>query len=248
MGIFDKLFGKDKSEDSKKFSFQVARSVKKITNPNQQPAERKFAIQSLAQLGTDEAAKALVLRFGMRAEQSIVDEEEKKMAADALIGMGEKSIAPVQEFIRHETSLYWPIRTLAGIIGKETTVDFLLQEIEDCEAIFERDVLRKMELISNLNQFDDTRVPDTLKKVLDEEENEEIKARAIEGLGDIADKDMIKYFIDRLVNPRETQRIRNVLLQIAVDKKWKMKYRRDEIKPLLPATYWIDDVGIIRRK
>lgn len=248
MGIFDKIFGKDNPDNGKKFSFQVARAVKKITNPNQQPTERKYAIQSLAQLGTDEAAQALVLRFGMKSEQSIVDEEEKKMAADALVGMGERSVEPLEDFIRHETSLYWPIRALADILGKDVTVEFLLHELNACEAIFERDVLRKMELVSNLTQFNDPMVPDALKKILDEDENEEIKARAIEGLADIADQDMIRYFIDRFVNPKETQRIRNVLLQIAVEKKWKVKYRRDEIKPLLPATYWIDDIGIIRRK
>ncbi len=248
MGIFDKLFGGDKGDNGKKFSYQVARAVKKITNPNQQPTERKFAIQSLAQLGTDEAAQALVLRFSMRAEQSIVDEEEKKMAADALVGMGKKSVEPLKDFIHRETSLYWPIRALSRLIGEAETVDYLLQEIEECEAIFDRDVLRKMELVSNLTQFQDPRVVETLKKLLEEEENEEIKVKAIEGLSNLADNEIIRYFVDRFVNPDETQRIRNTILHIAVEKKWKMKYRREEIKQFLPPTYWIDDVGIIRRK
>lgn len=248
MGFLDKLFGsKDESGAAKGPSSALLRLQKKAANKYGQPQDRQHALKALADEGTEEAVTILLKRFTFRIEQSIGDEEEKHLVCDDLIRLGPISVPPILEFLETENSAYWPIKALREIVGDEKTVDHLLAIIDRAEAIFDRDIQRKVELVSNLREFHQERVRDLLMEFL-KDENEELRVQAVEGLLDLGHEDVADVMVDRLTDEEETQRVKTAILNLLIDKKWKVKQRKDEIRKIIPQSFWIDDTGVIRRR
>jgi HEAT repeat protein len=256
MGFFSKLFGsKDEAGDGaanppakpKGPSSTVVRLQKKLTNKYAQTQDRQGALGALADLGTEEAVTALLQRYTFRTEQTIGDEEEKRMVFDELVRLGPKSVQPILRFLETENAPFWPIRALRTIIGDEATVSELLRTIDAMEAIFDRDIQRKVELVSNLREFEDLRVRDRLLELMDDE-NEELRVHAVEGLASSGTEEMAAVLVERLVSEDETQRVKTAILNLLIERKWKIKHQKDAVRKLIPQTFWIDDVGVIHRR
>lgn len=251
MGFFKRLFGgkDDEGEGSKKprLSSQAASLKKKITNKYGQPQDRQRAIQLLGEMGNEEACYVLLQRYTFRIEQSITDEEEKRMVYNELVKIGRIAVKPILEFLTNENAPYWPIKVLREVIGDQETVTHLIDIIDKTEAIFDRDVERKVELIANLRDFTDPRVKEKLLSFVNDE-NEDIKCQALLGLAQMGDEEMVDILMERLLDPNESQRVKNEVLNLFIEKKWKIKRKKEEIRKIIPQTYWIDDVGVIHRK
>lgn len=253
MGFLSKLFGGggDKGEataaPSKGASSAVARWQKKVENKFGQAQDRQHAIRTLADMGTPEAVSAMLVRFTFRIEQTIGDEEEKRMVFDELLRLGDLSVEPIVKFLQTENSPYWAVKALRALVGDERTVTHLLEVIDGMEAIFDRDIERKVELVSNLREFRDERVRDRLQGFLSDE-NEELRVHAIEGLMGFGQEEMSANMIDRLLDDGETQRVKTAILNLVIEKKWRVKHRKDEVRKVLPAVFWMDDVGVVHRR
>lgn len=254
MGLFDRLFGSkgdDRGTEGKalkpKHSPQVARLLKKSTNKYGQVQDRQAALQALAELGTEEAIEALLQRYTFRIEQTIGDEEEKRMVFESLVRLGPPAVPPILRFLESQNAPYWPTKALTQIVGPEETVTHLLAIIEKMEAVFDRDIERKVELVSNLREFRDPRVREVLMGFL-QDENEEFRVQALEGLADLGSDEMGDLLVERLVDENETQRVKTAILNLLIDRKWKVKRHKDMIRKAIPEAYWIDDVGIIHRR
>ncbi len=254
MGFFSRLFGRNDTQATdaeqtpiKKVSPQIARLTKKLENKYGQAQERQMAIDQLAEVGSVEAAQALLKRFSFRIEQTIGDEEEKRSVYDHLVALGPTSVQPILDYLNNEKSPYWPTKALRQIVGDEETVTHLLDIIRSMEAIFDRDIQRKVELVSNLCEFDH---PEVIKALFEfaKDENEEIRVRAVEAMAKMGNEDLCDVLIDRLVDPAETQRMRVSILSLLVDRKWKVKHRKEEIRKVIPDSFWIDDVGTIKAR
>jgi HEAT repeat protein len=250
MSFFGKLFGREEEPQdtgARKISPQIVRLTKKLENQWGQSQDRQIAIDALAALATPEAVDALLKRFNFRIEQTIGDEQEKRMVFDHLVALGPVSVESILSFLRTENSPYWPTKALRQIAGDDATVDYLLEIINGMEAIFDRDIQRKIELVSNLREFNQPKVTEALL-LFARDENEELRVHAVEGLAATGCEDMCDVLIDRLVDPEETQRMRTAILSLLVDKKWKVKARKDEIRQIIPESFWIDDVGTIKAR
>ena len=105
----------------------------------------------------------------------------------------------------------------------------------------------KVELVSNLCEFDH---PEVIKALFEfaKDESEEIRVRAVEAMAKMGNEDLCDVLIDRLVDPAETQRMRVSILSLLVDRKWKVKHRKEEIRKVIPDSFWIDDVGTIKAR
>lgn len=250
MGIFDRIFKKDNEDGGAtgpKVSPQVLRLKKKVEKKFGQAQDRQAAITALADIGTEDAVDAMLQRFTFRIEQTIGDEEEKHMVSDALVRLGPVSIKPILKFLEYENSPYWPIKALHAILGTESTVTHLLEIIDGLEAIFDRDVERKVQLVSNLREFDDPRVRERLLAFATDE-NEELRVHAVEGLADLGGDDAGDLMVERLMDEDETQRVKTAVLNLLIDKKWKVKQHKEDIRKIIPGVFWIDDVGVIHHR
>jgi len=248
VGFLSKLFGKgDEQAVPKGPTGALVRLQKKVTNKYGQAEDRQHALRAVGDIGTEDAVIILLKRLTFRIEQSIGDEEEKKIVCDELIRLGPVSVKPVLNFLEHENASYWPIKALREIVGDDATVNHLLEIIDRAEAIFDRDIQRKVELVSNLREFKQPHVRKRIMGFLDDE-NEELRVQAIEGLMDLGGDDVADIMINRLINDDETQRVKTAILNLLIDKKWNVKRRKDEVRKIIPQAFWIDDTGVIRRR
>lgn len=253
MGFLSRLFGRDDDNGGdgttpvKKVSPQIARLIKKVENKYGQAQDRQIAIDQLAQVGTAEAAAGLLKRFSFRIEQTIGDEEEKQAVCNHLVVLGPTAVEPILEYLREENAPYWPTKALRQIVGDDATVTYLLDIIRNMDAIFDRDINRKIELVSNLCEFDH---PDVVAALFEfaRDENEEIRVRTVEAMARIGNEELCEIMVDRLMEDSETRRMKLAILNLLVDRKWKVKSRKEEIRKILPEAYWIDDVGTIRSR
>ncbi len=255
MGLFSKWFGggKDDAKEtetapkSSSLPAPVQRLIKKVENKYGQAGDRQAAIKQLADMGTPEAVFGLLRRFTFRIEQSIGDEEEKRMVYDELVRLGPVSVQPILDFLEKENAPFWPTKALASILGDERTVGHLIDIIERAEAIFDRDIERKVELVSNLREFQDPRVRDMLLGFLTGD-NEELRVHALEGLAELGRDEMGDTLVERLLDENETQRVKTTVINLMIDKKWKVKHHKEAIRKVIPQAYWIDDVGVIHKR
>jgi hypothetical protein len=258
MGLFSRIFGGGKDETTEdadattgprvsKMSGPVQRLMKKVENAYGQAGDRQAAIRQLAEMGTAEAVQAMLRRFTFRIEQSIGDEEEKRQVFDEIVRLGPISVAPILDFLEKENAPYWPTKALNEILGEEKTVAHLIDIIERLDAIFDRDIERKVELVSNLREYKDPRVRDMLEGFLSGD-NEELRVHAIEGLADLGRDEMGDTLVERLLDENETQRVKTAVLNLLIEKKWKVKRHKESIRKVIPAAFWIDDVGVIHRR
>jgi len=249
MGLFDRLFNKgSQGEPAKKqVSPAVARLTRRLTNKYGQPQDRQAAIRALAEIGTEEAVAALLRRFTFRIEQTIGDEDEKRAVYDEIVRIGETAVGPILSYLEKENAPFWAVKALREIVGDERTVTELLRIIDGMEAIFELDIQRKVELVSNLRQFSDPRVKEKLLSFLNDE-NEEFRVQALQGLAEMGEEDMASVLIDRMLDENETQRVRTEILNLLIAKKWRIKHRKEQVRKVIPNAFWIDDVGVIHRR
>lgn len=250
MGFFSKLFGggdEQPAPGKRALPGPIARLRKKALNKYGQPQDRQQALRALAEIRSEEAASVLLERFTFRIEQTIGDEEEKQSVCDDLVRLGSVAVQPILRFLETENAPFWPIKALRRIIGDEQTVTHLLDIIDRCEAVFDRDIERKVLLVQNLREFCDPRVRDRLL-AFSRDENEELRVQAVEGLMEMGQQEMADTMIDRLLDPTETQRVKTSILNLLIEKKWKVRHRKEEVRKAIPPTFWIDDVGVIHRR
>lgn len=257
MGFFSRLFGKGDADSpaggegkapvKKGPPPAVARLLKRISNKYGQPQDRQAAIRALADIGTEDAVETLLVRFTFRIEQTIGDEQEKQMVHDEVVRLGPTSVGPILRFLERENAPFWAVKALRRIVGDERTVDELLRIIDGMEAIFDRDIERKVELVSNLREFKDPRVRERLLAFLSDE-NEEFRVQAVQGLAEMGQEEMASVLVDRMLDENETQRVRTEILNLLIDKKWRIRHRKDQVRKMIPNTFWVDDVGVIHRR
>lgn len=226
---------------------QVARAAKRLGNKHGQTAERKRCIELLETAATDDAIAGLLHRFTFRTDVQIIDEDEKEAVFDALLRIGPQAIPAIQHFIHEETAIYWGLRALTEIAGEDAAVDILIEEIDAITEGYDRDMLRKHELVSNLREFPNERVFKKLLELL-EEENEEIRILAIDGLSAFDRPDVVDHFVPLLSTEEESHRVRQMVLDLFIARGWSIKKYRKEVAAQLPEHFWVDDTGRIQRK
>lgn len=226
---------------------QIARAEKKLLNKHMQSAERKRSIEILEAAGTTPAVKAMLGRFTYRAPVQIVDEDEKEFAYHALLRLGVQAVPAIQAFIREEEAIYWPLRALSQIVGEDEAVAILLREIDGITEGYDRDVARKHELVSNLREFQTPSVYEKLVKLVDDE-NEDIRILAIDGLSFFEDVDPAEQVLPRLLNEGESARVKQMIFDMVLRRGWNVKKFKKELQATLPDHFWIDDTGILQRK
>ena len=151
MGILD-LFGSRESREQA----SLKKLAQKITQKWGPAENRQKAIEQLGENGTPAALKVLCLRFTVRAEVGISDDDEKEQARAILVAAGPKALEPVREFLdEQESGVAWGLRVLASLAPPAEllgTVHFLLQKLG---REYTRDPEKKMVLLSWLRENPD---------------------------------------------------------------------------------------------
>ena len=191
---------------------KVDKHVKKLTNAWVQTVERKRAAELLADIGTDEALFALLKRFTFRTEASIVDEDEKRLVFDLLVGAGETAIAPIERYVSEHDAVYWPLKALRELAGLEAAVALLLRALDKASSVDLRRNEQRAQLVANLRDFPHPDVQARLA-TLCHDDDEQVRTMALDGIMTYGEEVALPLIMERVLHPDETAAVHAVLFE-----------------------------------
>lgn len=241
MGLFDFITGGNDPEKT------VAKHRKKLIDPYRQSNERYLAMDELAKISSPSAISALLERFTIRVSGPTVDEEEKTYCYQLLVSLGDIAVAPLSDFIEHKTAVYFPLRALRDIAGDDVAVDTLLKAMEGCDPGYHDGLERLREIVSNLRDFRHERVRASLVEML-ASRSDEIRFYALDGLCHYGSDEVAGVFADRLADPNESQRVKGLACELAIEHGFVFKERATDVATGLGEMYRLDSDFKIARK
>ncbi len=243
MGLFDFFSNKPTPKKIEKISARML-------NEHHQTQVRQEAIEELIAFGTPEAIGALVRRLGTNFRDTIKNEQEKRYIDQVLVErFGERSITPLETYVRTEQTISAAIRTLAKLVDEEWLVGLCVDTLGQYSPTDHRSIDPKLQLVDALADHpDDPRVvPAVMPHVLDHDDD--IRVKAMDLLESKVGKDhpqygevveaLVKAMKDPLASGRITRRAARALGGLDAD----FSDRREELEEFVPDGYSITENG-----
>src|SRR5258705_9936461 len=151
MGLFDLLgIGGSKEEREAR---SVAKLQKKAVEKYGPKENRQGAIEELGELGTPRAVEALLMRYTVRVEAGITDDEEKQRVLALLQQPGAAIAVPVlKKFILGRDEISWPLKALSDLVPEAEVVAFLVEALRKAAGEYSRVPEKKVLLLHALAQ------------------------------------------------------------------------------------------------
>jgi hypothetical protein len=253
MGILD-LFGSRESREQA----SLKKLGQKITQKWGPAENRQKAIEQLGELGSPAALKTLCLRFTIRAEVGIQDDEEKEQARAILVAAGPKVLGPVREFVaEQESGVAWGLRVMASLAPPEEVLATVLALLKKLGSEYTRDPEKKLVLLSWLREHPDlaNRIPaggpalDEAIVPLLEDFVDDVRIGAARALTIAPRSDLAREAIlALLLRDRDNARVRGEALQALHELGADVKGHRNDVEALLVEPWYLDREGRVKRR
>jgi HEAT repeat protein len=246
MGILD-LF-KGKKQDKPGPSWALQRKIKKALNKFIQAPERQAALQGLADEGSEDAVRALIKRLTFYVEPLTTDENEKNYVMDALVGFGPRIIPLLIESIKTGESITWQLNTYRQLTSEEELLESLLSLIEGFDTEYEKNPVRKIQIIEALGDWKSDKVAHALERFLDDVD-ETVRYQTVSSLLKQDPEIMRDWLLERALSD-ESNRIRDLVMDGLCEREISIKgfHARKQFEEKLPPEMLVDGKGVIKRK
>src|SRR3954471_21516934 len=126
MGFLDKIgIGGSREEREER---GIRKLQKKATEKFGPPENRQGAIEELGKMRSARAVEALLMRYTIRIDPGITDDEEKQRALALIHEAGADTAAgPVKAFILSRDEISWPLKALSDLLPEEQVLRFLIE-------------------------------------------------------------------------------------------------------------------------
>jgi HEAT repeat protein len=262
LGLFD-FFGGKGSRDG------LRKQAQKITEKYGPPENRQKVIQQLADMGTPEALSVLCLRFTIRSDPGITDDEEKEGVRQILVDAGEQAVAPVKEFLSgHEAGVSWGLRVLSSLRPPEDVVATALRLLHRLGREYTRDPEKKLVLLAWLAEHHgdltsalgaagagaapaepaSPSVEGALLPLL-EDFSDDVRIATVRVLAKqpLEEKTRVA-LLELFQRDKENARVRGEILQALADLGADVKGYRPTVEPLVVDPYFLDREGRVKRR
>jgi len=237
MGIFDVFKG----------GGGLKKHIDRVGNKRAQKHERWESIQALAAEGSDEAIRALLVRFTIRVDPSITDGEEKNAAFHGIVQHGAAALEPVRDFLESSETLAWPLKILREIQSEQEVTAILLELLAKMHTEYERDPQKKIDLIASFEEQKDARIVGAVIRFL-EDMNETVRFHAVGAILNQDDAEQAKEALIAAFLAEESVRVRMRILDGFIDRDWRLADVKDEATKKMPAGYTLGKKGEVRRR
>lgn len=239
MALFG-LFGK------KSDATQLKKWAERAQNRRAQAVDRWEAIQALVNMKSTEAAEALLPRFTFYVDPSITDQEEKDIAFEGIVAMGDAAVEPAVAFLRKADSVSWPLKILDRLLSPVVVVEKLLELLAGMDTEYERDPQRKIQILATLEERRDPRIAGAATRFL-ADTNETVRFHAAGAL--LAQTEAVEHkpALLRCFCAEASVRVRNRILDGFSAQGWDVGEMTAEVQSRLPAGYSLDRQGVPRR-
>jgi HEAT repeat protein len=247
MGLFG-LFGS--KEERARGALQ--KLAKKVTERYGPPENRQKAISQLGELGTADALETLCLRFTVRVEPGITDDEEKETTRSILVDAGQAAVAPLEKFVTgHDDGIAWGLRALADV-APERVVAVVLKELTRLGTVYTRDPDKKLVLLKWLTEHHagagGSEVETALLPLL-EDFSDDVRISTTRALAALAPGEGARdALIQLLLRDRENARVRGEVLDALAALGADVKGHRPSVEALLVEPFYLDREGRVKKR
>jgi len=230
---------------SRKRGGPLAKHAGRVANKRAQANDRWDSIVALAEMGTEEAVSALMVRFTYRIDPSITDQEEKDAVFQGVVAAGEAAVAPSLQALRAHKAIAWPLKCLKAVSGGGAVVDALLDLLSDMDVEYERDPEKKIQTLLTLEEWPDGRVMDAVSRFLDDV-SEPARFHTVCTLlsqekGGTTPADSVHELLLSQFVKEESGRVRARILDAFQEREWAIDEESvDAVRENLPTGYLID--------
>ena len=247
MGLFDLFKGGKGDKDEKSKSSPAAKWANAAGDKRAQNYDRQEAIQALADMGTADAAAALLRRFTFTIDPSITDQEEKDAAFNGMLAAGKAAVEPVRAFAAKAESLIWPMKFLKGILEEDEYVEELLTWLSKWDIEYSKFIDPKIQLLVELEDFHHENIRTAVEAFL-EDVNETARFHAVATTLAQNNVESIPPLLKVLID-EESVRVRTKIADGFVARGWSVpEEKRDAIRKALPAGFTIGADGKMTKR
>jgi hypothetical protein len=219
----------------------------RVANKRAQQHERWESIQVLAKDGSEEAIRALLVRFTIRVDPSITDGEEKNAAFTGIIQHGDTAVGPVRDFLESSDTLAWPLKILKEIQTEEEVTTTLLELLDKMHTEYERDPQKKIDVIAAFEERKDPRIVEHVARFL-EDMNETARFHAAGAIYHQDEAEQARDALTRAFLEEESVRTRMRILDGFIERDWKLADVKEEAAKKMPTGYSLGKKGEVRKK
>jgi hypothetical protein len=254
MGLFDLFKGGGsksgkalQSEKPTSAASAAAKWAEKAGDKRAQNYDRQEALANLAEMGTAEAAAALLKRFTFNIDPSITDQEEKDGAYNGVLHAGQAALEPVRAFAAKAESLAWPMKILKDVVDEDAFVGELILWLERWDTEYAKFIDPKLQILSALGEHKHEKImPATLPFL--EDVNEEARFLAVGAVLAQDDASGIPSLLDTLV-AEESFRVKNRIVDGMLARGWTVpEERREEVRKALPPGVTVNAAGALNKR
>ncbi|ABC81064.1 HEAT repeat domain-containing protein [Anaeromyxobacter dehalogenans] len=248
MGLFDLFGSKEEREQN-----QLRKLAKKLTERYGPPENRQKVIEQLGEMATPGALGTLCLRFTVRAEPGITDDEEKETARGILVAAGQEALGPVEAFIREqESGIAWGLRVLAQVAPPEKVVETVVKELARLSRSYTRDPEKKLVLLTWLAEHAGPEADAGLEAALLpllEDFSDDVRIGAARVLSGRAPSEPARdALIQLLLRDRDNARVRGEVLETLARLGADVKGHRPSVEALLVEPFYLDREGRVKKR
>ncbi len=256
----------------------LRKQAQKITERYGPPENRQKVIEQLAQMETPEALSTLCLRFTIRADPGITDDEEKESVRHILVEAGERAVEPVKDFLAtHDSGVSWGLRVLSELRPAEDVANTSLRLLHRLAREYARDPEKKLVLLSWLAEHHGDlsavtapqpaagagdagggapagatpaapSVEDALLPLL-EDFSDDVRIAAVRVVAQQPLTERTRVaLVELLLRDRENARVRGEVLQALADLGADVKGYRPSVEELLVEPHFLDKEGRVKRR
>jgi hypothetical protein len=248
MGLFGMFKGGAKKRAPQdEAAAAVAKWAEKASDKRAQNYDRQEAIAELAELGTPEAAAALLKRFTFTMDPSITDADEKDGAYQGILAAGQAAVPPIRAFAVKAESLAWPIKLLKELLAEDVYVEELLQWLARWDTEYAKFIDPKLQILAALEEV---KHPSILPKVEPflEDVNGDARFQAVGTVLAQEDENSTPTLL-RMLPEEESLRVKNRILDGFVARGWAVpEDLRAATRKALPPEYNVEGRGFVVKR
>lgn len=242
MGLFDIFKGKKEGASS------ADKWAERAGDKRAQAYDRQEALNELANLGTKEAAAALLKRFTFVVDPSITDQEEREVAFQGVLKAGRAAIEPIRTFSERAESLAWPTRILKELMTEDEFITELTEWLAKWDTEYSKFIDPKLQLLLTLEDYKSDKVRDAVLPFL-EDVNEPARYHATVTLLAQEPSDVIRDALIAAFSEEESMRIKTKIADAFIARGWPVPENiRDAARRKLPDNYSLSDLGLLLKR
>jgi len=244
MGLLDLFFETDPLEKHRKT----------LTNMYMQDSERKFAIEALHEMASEDAIEVLLVRFEETAPNTTVDIEEKEYVYDALVDIGQTTDVDVagmvtEHLAESQEKINWPLKVLKDLLAYEEMIEVVEDLLDTCADGFQQNPEKKQELMLQSAELRDRELAQKLVEFL-EDPNETIRFLAVDAVVfQEFDDIIVEPLRERLVEDDSLRIVKKIAEEFADHSDWTIpEEEHADVEQALPEEYGIHKEGHIYQR